>query len=108
LICAEWPQGAGLWDFLREALADPVSALLVSAERSLAAEFPPQAQARAVLSAIGSGERTFSNIARAAGGIGATLTTDPVPVVAVSRSGIDCTGLDAAYGPADLLAAWPT
>lgn len=72
LICAEWPHGAGLWDFLGEALADPVSALLVSAERSLAAEFPPQAQARAVLSAIGSGERTFSNIARAAGGIGAT------------------------------------
>lgn len=40
LICAEWPQGAGLWDFLGEALSDPVSALLVSAERSLAAEFP--------------------------------------------------------------------
>jgi hypothetical protein len=57
LICAEWPRGAGLWDFLREALADPVSALPVSAERSLAAEFPPQAQARAVLSAIGSGKR---------------------------------------------------
>jgi AAA+ ATPase superfamily predicted ATPase len=72
LICAEWPHGAGLWDFLRGALADPVSPLMVSAERSLAAEFPPQAQARAVLSAIGSGERTFSNIARAAGGIGAT------------------------------------
>lgn len=72
LICAEWPNGAGMWDFLRTALSDPVSALLVSAERSLAAEFPQQAQARTVLSAIGSGERTFSNIARAAGGIGAT------------------------------------
>lgn len=72
LICAEWPHGAGMWDFLRTALSDPVSALLVSAERSLAAEFPIQAQARTVLSAIGSGERTFSNIARAAGGIAAT------------------------------------
>ncbi|WP_225849301.1 ATP-binding protein [Streptomyces sp. HPF1205] len=72
LICAEWPHGAGMWDFLRTALSDPVSALLVSAERSLAAEFPQQAQARTVLSAIGSGERTFSNIARAAGGIGGT------------------------------------
>lgn len=72
LICAEWPHGAGLWDFLGEALSDPVSALLVSAERSLAAEFPPQAQARAVLAAVGSGERTFTNIARAADGIGAT------------------------------------
>lgn len=40
LICAEWPRGAGLWDFLGEALSDPVSALLVSAERSLAAGFP--------------------------------------------------------------------
>ena len=70
LICAEWPRGAGLWDFLGEALSDPVSALLVSAERSLAAEFSPQA--RTLLAAIGSGERTFSNIARAAGGIGAT------------------------------------
>ncbi|WP_416963784.1 ATP-binding protein [Streptomyces sp. Agncl-13] len=72
LICAEWPHGAGLWDFLSAALSDPVSALLVSAERSLAAEFPQQLQARAVLSAIGSGERTFTNIARAAGGISAT------------------------------------
>lgn len=72
LICAEWPHGAGVWDFLSSALADPVSALLVSAERSLAAEFPQQVQARTVLSAIGSGERTFTNIARAAGGIGAT------------------------------------
>ncbi|MBQ0927377.1 ATP-binding protein [Saccharopolyspora endophytica] len=72
LICADWPRGAGLWDFLDEALNDPVSPLLVSAERSLAAEFPPNAQPRSVLSAIGSGERTFTNIARAAGGIGGT------------------------------------
>ena len=35
---------------------------------SLAAEFPTRAQAQAVLSAIGSGERTFGNVARAAGG----------------------------------------
>jgi hypothetical protein len=35
------------------------------------------------------------------------LTDEPVPVVAVSRSGVDCSGLDAAYGPGDLLAAWP-
>lgn len=69
LICAEWDRGAGVWEFLEEALSDPVSPLLVSAERSLAAEFPQQVQARTVLSAIGSGERTFSNIARAAGGI---------------------------------------
>ncbi|WP_405731096.1 DUF234 domain-containing protein [Streptomyces sp. NBC_01537] len=72
LICADWAPGAGLWDFLSASLSNPVSALLVSAERSLAAEFPQHVQARAVLSAIGSGERTFSNIARAAGGLAAT------------------------------------
>ncbi|SCK13676.1 protein of unknown function [Streptomyces sp. WMMB 714] len=37
----------------------------------------------------------------------AALTGEPVPVVAVSRSGVDCPGLDATYGPGDLLTAWP-
>ncbi|TDC80408.1 ATP-binding protein [Streptomyces hainanensis] len=72
LICREWGAGQGMWDFLRTSLESPVSALLVSAERSLAAEFPPQAMGREVLRAIGSGERTFTNIARAAGGIAHT------------------------------------
>jgi uncharacterized protein len=52
-----------------------LSEAVVSAQLSLAAEFPEQAQARMVLAAIGSGERTFTNIARAAGGIAhSTLT----------------------------------
>jgi hypothetical protein len=72
LVAAEWRPGDNVWRFLEEALTDPTSALLVSAERSLAAEFPASAQARTVLSAIGSGERTFTNIARAAGGLNAT------------------------------------
>lgn len=72
LVCTEWRPGADLWEFLSRALTDPTSALMVSAERSLAAEFPTAVQARAVLSAIGSGERTFTKIARAAGGLGAT------------------------------------
>ncbi len=38
----------------------------------------------------------------------AALTPDPVPVIAVSRSGTDCAGLDAAYGPVGILAAWST
>ena len=67
LICDEWTRGLSLWDYLGAALAEPTSALLVSAERALAAEFPAEVQARAVLSAIGSGERTFTNIGRAAG-----------------------------------------
>ncbi|MET7354370.1 hypothetical protein ABZT42_41980 [Streptomyces mirabilis] len=37
----------------------------------------------------------------------AALTDEPVPVVAVSRGGVDCSGLDAVYGPGDLLTAWP-
>lgn len=69
LICNEWQPRESLWDYLREATGDPTSALLVSAERSLAAEFPSDAQARAVLGVIGSGERTFTNIGRAADAI---------------------------------------
>ncbi|MEU5786841.1 DUF234 domain-containing protein [Micromonospora purpureochromogenes] len=67
LILDEWPGGASLSDYLADAVTDPTSALLVSAERALAAEFPTQSQAGLVLRAIGSGERTFSLIARAAG-----------------------------------------
>jgi AAA+ ATPase superfamily predicted ATPase len=69
LICSDWRRGADLWQFLSAELANPVAPLLVSAERSLASEFPDAAMARTVLSAIGSGERTFTNIARAAGGV---------------------------------------
>jgi uncharacterized protein len=87
LVCAAWRSGDDRWTFLEAELANPVSALLVSAERPLAAEFPDSANARHVLSAIGSGERTFTNIARA-------------------RSGTDATGLAASYGPAELLTAW--
>lgn len=69
LICAEWGKGRSLWDYLGATVADPTSALLVSGERSLAAEFPSEAQARDVLGAIGTGERTFTTIGRAMGGI---------------------------------------
>jgi hypothetical protein len=71
LICGDWPENTGFQEFLNLSVANPISALIVSAERSLAAEFPQEAQAQLVLRAIGSGERTFGNIAQAAGGIGA-------------------------------------
>ena len=75
LICGEWPRGATAGQYLEQALSNPVSALLVSGERSLAAEFPTEVQARDVLRAIGSGERTFTSINRAGGGINhASLT----------------------------------
>jgi uncharacterized protein len=69
LILEEWPRGQTLWTYLEQALADPTSPLLVSGERSLAAEFPTEAQARTVLGAIGSGERSFTNLQRAAGDV---------------------------------------
>jgi hypothetical protein len=54
-------------EYLAQVVPDPTSALLVSGERALSAEFPAESQARAVLGAIGTGERSFSLIARAAG-----------------------------------------
>ena len=47
----------------------------------LAAEFPPQALSGEVLRAIGSGERTFSNIARSAGGLAHTSLTRAMQVL---------------------------
>lgn len=81
LICRDWRRGGTLREFLKASLADPTSPLLVSAERSLAAEFPPQALSSQVLRAIGSGERTFSNIARAAGSVAHTSLTRAMQVL---------------------------
>ncbi len=36
----------------------------------------------------------------------AALTDEPLPLVAVSRSGVACSGLQAVYGPEELLSAW--
>lgn len=69
LILDEWPSGMTALDYVAEAVADPLSALLVSGERALAAEFPPQSQARLVLGAIGSGARPFTKVQRDAGGM---------------------------------------
>lgn len=53
LVLEEWPQGARPLDYLADVVTDPTSALIVSGERSLAAEFPADAQARLVLGAVG-------------------------------------------------------
>jgi AAA+ ATPase superfamily predicted ATPase len=74
MICGEWPSGQPLRDYLRAAVTDPTSALVVSGERAVAAEFPAEAQARTVLNAIGAGERTFTTIGRAAGLPAASLS----------------------------------
>jgi AAA+ ATPase superfamily predicted ATPase len=75
LVCRDWTPGATLWEHLADALDHPTSPLLVSAERALAAEFPPDAQARRVLAAIGSGETTFTRIGQRAGEIPNTSLT---------------------------------
>lgn len=53
---------------------DPASPLFSTGETMVNSEFPNPDQARRVLEAIGHGERTFSNIAAAAG----SSPTDPV------------------------------
>jgi AAA+ ATPase superfamily predicted ATPase len=69
LICDEWSPASTMWDFLDRALTEPTSALIVSAERSLRAEFPTEAQAGIILGQIGSGAVTFTTITRAGGGL---------------------------------------
>lgn len=62
-----WPTGASRKQFLEHALADSSTQFVTNALRILSAEFDGQDQARRVLDAIGSGERTNANIARASG-----------------------------------------
>ncbi|MFD8528239.1 ATP-binding protein [Streptosporangium canum] len=69
MICEEWRPGLSVQEYLQEALTDSTSSLVISGERALAAELPPDAQARTVLSAIGSGQRTHASIDRATPGI---------------------------------------
>lgn len=61
-LAALWRRGESIWRFLARELGDASSPLLVIGERSLNAEFPADLHARAVLSAIGSGERAFKTI----------------------------------------------
>ncbi|MGH3980158.1 MAG: ATP-binding protein [Pseudonocardiaceae bacterium] len=73
-VVSSWPPGTSLRDFVDSALAEPTSPLVVMGERSLAAEFPPDAHARRVLEVIGSGRRTFRAVADRAGVSDASLT----------------------------------
>ncbi|MFI5534862.1 ATP-binding protein [Nocardia sp. NPDC051900] len=70
-IVSSWRPGMSRADFLRDAAANPLAPLLVAGELSLLGEFPEGMRSRAVLEAIGSGERTFSTIAAQAGGTNA-------------------------------------
>lgn len=67
-ICLEWSPGALPGDFLTAEIANKTSALFTVPEQSLASEFPAPDTAKRVLEAVGgTGGRTFSNIAAAAG-----------------------------------------
>lgn len=67
-IVRAWRPGMSRADFLRESVANPLSPLLMAGELSLLGEFPEATHSRAVLEAVGSGERTFTAIASQAGG----------------------------------------
>ncbi|MGW0179886.1 ATP-binding protein [Nocardia sp. NPDC003345] len=70
-IVQSWRPGSSRAQFLSESLADPLAPLLVAGELSLLGEFPESSRSRAVLEAIGSGERTHGTIAARAGNSGA-------------------------------------
>ena len=61
VLATEWGAGRDLDAYLKEALTDPTSFLVVSGERTLSAEFPAPAP-RAVLAAMGTGARAHSAI----------------------------------------------
>lgn len=85
LILDEWPPGMTALDYIASAVTDPLSALLVSGERALAAEFPPDSQARLVLGAIGSGERSFLKIQRATGDMAQASLNRALHLLTVKR-----------------------
>jgi uncharacterized protein len=81
-IVQSWRPGMGRGDFLRASVANPLSPLLVAGELSLLGEFPEASHSRAVLEAVGNGERTFSAIAAQAGGAGALPSGTLSPLLA--------------------------
>lgn len=67
-ILRSWPAGMPALEFLRRECADPAAPVFGVPEAALLAEFPTPDQSRRVLEAVGSGDRTQSTIAAAAGG----------------------------------------
>ncbi|GAA2910534.1 hypothetical protein GCM10010517_77000 [Streptosporangium fragile] len=67
-VVRSWQPGMSRVDFLRDSLANPLSPLLAAGELSLLGEFPSATHTRAVLEAIGTGERAYGSIAGKVGG----------------------------------------
>jgi AAA+ ATPase superfamily predicted ATPase len=74
-ILRSWPHAMPPQPFLERECADPAAPLFSVPESALLAEFPAPDQARRVLEALGGGDRTFANIAAAAGGRDAALAS---------------------------------
>jgi uncharacterized protein len=72
-VVRAWQLGQSAADFLADQLSDSSSALIVSGERKVTAEFPADAFARPVLDAIGSGSREHGKIAQRSGLNGSSL-----------------------------------
>jgi AAA+ ATPase superfamily predicted ATPase len=69
-LVARAGQARRVLDFAEDQLADETSELLVMAQLSLDAEFPPDAQPRRILSAIGWAERGVSAFSQLVGALG--------------------------------------
>jgi uncharacterized protein len=85
LVLDEWPAGEQPLTYLAEAVTDPLSALLVSGERALAAEFPPDSHARIVLGAIGFGECAYTRIQQATGNMPASTLNRALDLLRTKR-----------------------
>lgn len=79
VLATEWGAGRSLRQYLDDALTDPTSFLVVSGERTLAAEFPAPAP-RAVLTAMGRGAKAHSAILGRTG-LSATTVNDTLELL---------------------------
>ena len=84
VLALEWGKGRSLAAYLRDALTDPTSFLVVSGERTLSAEFPTEAQARTVLGALGEGVAAHSRILGHTS-LGATTVNEALHLLAGKR-----------------------
>ncbi|MCW2950311.1 MAG: archaeal ATPase-like protein [Thermoleophilia bacterium] len=71
LLARQWRGGISPIAFVRQQLIDTMQPLVVNGERIVHAELPTDANARAVLMAIGSGQRTYSKVLNRLEGISA-------------------------------------
>jgi hypothetical protein len=78
-ILRSWPSGMPALDFIRQECLDPAAAVFGVPESVLLAEFPSPDQARRVLEAVGSGERTHATSPRSPAAAPARSRPDRCP-----------------------------